>query len=491
MTHCSTYLIYIAHFLGQGEYDFDHFRAQEDSWDQGRWWYKLAHVCQRWRNLILGSASYLDLSLLCTNGTPVANMLTHSPSFPLTVQYVGSNGITAEDEEGMMLALQQRDRVRYLSLLLPFWDLRKLVMIIDDEFPILESLTLQPWVMGNTALMLPETLQAPRLRHLVVKGFACPIRPRLHPTAVGLVALHLRIDHVSAYLEPSVLLQWISFMPQLEMLLVHISIPIQNRDVERAERQLMDTLVTTPITLPNLRLLHFDCVSDYLEAIVCRITTPRLEQLTIQFFNYFAFSVPRLVQFLKTTKSLKFDSVELEFSGRLVRVESYLRGSGVSAIAIEVYCWPLDWRISSLAQFLNGLSQVLSTEHLTLQQDIHSRLSEEFNEFDRTGWRNLLRPFSNVKTLRVENGLGEEVSRCLRLEDGELPLELLPELQELTYYGSGSAGDGFTSFIDAREIAGRPLTLVRRISTSISSEVSFEAPAITSASDEAAIDFDT
>ncbi len=78
---------------------------------------------------------------------------------------------------------------------------------------------------------------------------------------------------------------------------------IQNRDVERAERQLMHTPVTTPITLPNLRLLHFDCVSDYLEAIVCRITTPRLEQLTIQFFKYFAFSVPRLVQFLNTTES--------------------------------------------------------------------------------------------------------------------------------------------------------------------------------------------
>ncbi len=129
-------------FLGEGEYDFDHFRAQEDSWDQGRWWYKLAHVCQRWRILILGSASYLHLSLLCTNGTPVANMLAHSPSFPLTVEYVGSDGITAEDEEGMMLALEQRDRVRYLSLLLPFWDLRKFVVTIDDEFPILESLTL-------------------------------------------------------------------------------------------------------------------------------------------------------------------------------------------------------------------------------------------------------------------------------------------------------------------------------------------------------------
>ena len=50
-------------------------------------------------------------------------------------------------------------------------------------------------------------------------------------------------------------------------------------------------------------------------------------------------------------------------------------------------------------------------------------------------------------------------SLCLRVEDGELPLELLPELQELTYSGSGDTGDAFTSFINARQNAGRPVSL--------------------------------
>ena len=50
-------------------------------------------------------------------------------------------------------------------------------------------------------------------------------------------------------------------------------------------------------------------------------------------------------------------------------------------------------------------------------------------------------------------------SLCLRVEDGELPLELLPELQELTYSGSGDTGDAFTLFIDARQSAGRPVSL--------------------------------
>ena len=45
-----------------------------------------------------------------------------------------------------------------------------------------------------------------------------------------------------------------------------------------------------------------------------------------------------------------------------------------------------------------------------------------------------------MKSLGVEDGLVEQLSRCLRSEGRELPLWLLPELQELTCYGSGDAG---------------------------------------------------
>ncbi|KAI0265726.1 hypothetical protein BGY98DRAFT_1102931 [Russula aff. rugulosa BPL654] len=113
-------------------------------WDQGRWWYRLAHVCQRWRNLILGSASYLRLSVVCTNGTPVQDMLAHSPPLPLTIDYGNEDGITAEDEEGILFALEQRHRVRHLRLVIPVQNLQKIAMAIDEEFPILEYLILWP-----------------------------------------------------------------------------------------------------------------------------------------------------------------------------------------------------------------------------------------------------------------------------------------------------------------------------------------------------------
>ena len=84
-------------------------------------------------------------------------------------------------------------------------------------------------------------------------------------------------------------------------------------------------------------------------------------------------------------------------------------------------------------------------------------------------------------------------SRCLGLEDGELSLELLPELQELTYSGSGDTGDAFTPFIDARQNAGRPVTLVRYGTSPGPNTLSFEPepPVIPPLSDEAGNDIET
>jgi hypothetical protein len=57
---------------------------------------------------------------------------------------------------------------------------------------------------------------------------------------------------------------------------------------------------------------------------------------------------------------------------------------------------------------------------------------------------------------RVEDGLVEELPRCLRLEVGELPLGNLPasEPQELTCFGSRDTGDVFIPFIESCQNAG-------------------------------------
>ena len=416
-------------------------------------------------------------------------MLQLSPPLPLTVDYQSENGITAEDEEGLLLALEQRDRVLHLRLRLPVPELQRLIMAINEEFPILEYLIVHPWANDGTVLMLPETLQAPNLRHLVLRGLSCPVRPRLHPTAVGLVTLWLTISHSSAYIQPSMLLQWISFMPQLENLLIFFTFSVPNCDIER---QLTHTPITTHISLPNLRLIWFRGVSAYLESVVCRIATPRVENLYIRFFKQLTFSVPRLVLFTNTTENLRFYNAEIAFLDERVYVAMYFhKADTYSPFMVRVDCQHLDWQLSSMAQISSALNQVSSAvEHLVLEHEVHSRSSEEHNDVDRIEWRNLLRSFSNVKTLLVEDGLIEQLSRCLQLENGESSLELLPELQDLTYYGHRDTSDAFTSFIDSRRNAGRPVTLVRRSASPSPSESPF-APAITSSSSETGNDIDT
>ena len=470
-------LLNIFHLYRLEIFDVDEDDAQRIlGWERERWWYKLAQVCQRWRIILLGSASYLGLCLVCTYGTPVEDMLAHSPPFPLVIDYFGD--ITAEDEDGIILALKKRDRVRRVRLETPVLQLRNLMVAIDEEYPVLEYLIILPSTVDRSGtLMLPETLQVPHLRYLALKGVALPMGSRFLTTAVRLVTFCLSMDYPSAYyFVPSTLLQWISFMPQLETLMI---IAYPNFVVVR---QLMPTLIVTHVTLPNLRLLEFRGYSSYLEWFVCRITTPCLQKLVIRFPRTSSFIVPRLLHFMNASENLRFNSAKFFFSSssHRVYVKVYPAETEMYSFSIHSLCEYLREQACMMARVFDSPGQTFSTvEHLALKCEKHSR---SFEEVDRTEWHKLLRSFSNVKTLHVDYGLVEELSRCLRLDDGEHPLALLPELQKLTYSGSGNTGDAFTSFIDTRQNANRPVTLVRsspRLVTPLSRSSTPDFPLLT------------
>ena len=430
------------------------------TWVHERWWYKLAHVCRGWRYLILGSASHLGLRLICTHGTPVADVLAHSPPLPLIIDYVrGYPGMTIEDEEGMLLALRHRSRIRRIRLQMHDLNLERLIMAIDEEFPRLEYLNIALQTKHNIGLILPSTFQAPHLRYLILRNFTFP-GSSLLTAAVGLVSLWLLEICPSAYFSPNNLLQQLSLMPQLENLKLTFHSPVPNHDVER---HLFNTPIVTHVTLPSLRRFAFGGVSAYLEALLPWMTTPLLEKLEIGFFNQLTFSLPCLLDFMHTKKYLKFCSAKLNFNIDEVTVFVYPRdGTSIHALCMRVYCGHLDWQVSSVVQIFDVLSPVSSAvEDLTLEYGRHSISLEWNNEAHRTQWRELLRSFGNVKTLRVDNYLAMQVSHSLRL-DGEPPLEVLPELKELIFSAGIYSSGAVTAFIDARQIAGHPVDLVYR-----------------------------
>jgi hypothetical protein len=204
-------------------------------------------------------------------------MLAHSPSLPIIIDYFYPT--TTEEDEGIILALELRDRVRSICLRMPAPNLQNLIMTIDGEYPALEHLTMDPTRENGSTLVLPETLQAPRLRHLVLKDIALPmgplVGPRLLTTAMDLVTLSLSVGTRSSYFQPNILLQWLSFIPRLEKLRIIFSHPVRNGDVKS---QLMHTPIMTSVTLPNLGCFKFQGASAYMEAIIRWIITPRLEK---------------------------------------------------------------------------------------------------------------------------------------------------------------------------------------------------------------------
>ena len=71
---------------------------------------------------------------------------------------------------------------------------------------------------------------------------------------------------------------------------------------------------------------------------------------------------------------------------------------------------------------------------------------------DSTTWHELLRSFIEVKDLRIDEVLPNELSQALRVDEVGSDPRLLPNLQYIT----GKA-NRFTSFIDTRRVMGCPV----------------------------------
>jgi len=445
--------------------DNDHM-LNGGEWRRECWWYKFVQVCQRWRYLILGSASYLQLCLVCTYGTPVADMLAHSPPIPLVLDYIDEDhDITTEDEQAIILALLHRDRVRRIRLQMPIPDLQKLVPAIDGEFPILQFLYVEPPTRSaddtSLRLMISKTFRAPHLCHLALMNFNFTLESPLLSTSVPLVTLSLQEIHPT-YFHPSELLRCLSLMPQLETLGIDFYSQFINSDTEMS---LFNSSIMTHATLPALRWFGFGGESKYLEALLPHITMPILEKLQVFFSYEDTFSVSQLLQCMSTKNNLRLTSAKFTFDDFGVAATFHPHeGARTYAFHMDVGCRYLARQVSSLAQIFDALSPVFSAvERLALaytKNDLPSVIHDEV--VDRTQWRRLLGSFRNVKMLLVDYGLVNEISRCLRRDDGDLPLELLPKLKELSYSSGGDTGDMFAGFIDARQVAGHRVTLVRR-----------------------------
>jgi len=402
-------------------------------------------------------------------------MLAHSP-LPLIIDHDDENqDLTAEDEEGMMFAIQHRDRIRRIYLKMPVPSLQKIITVMDDQFPMLEYLIITPPTKHDARLILPSTFEAPQLSHLVLNHFASPIGSLLLTTAVSLVTLSLQRVHPWTNLYPNHFFQALSLLPRLQDLAMSFSSPVPNREIERHMLRMPNI---THATLPNLLSFDFRGASAYLEAFLSCMNAPLLEMLNVSFFNQLSFSVPHLLQFVMTTENLRASSVRFLFHREAVTVLMHLSAPAPRhTLSIDVGCDHLDWQVSSMAQIFNVLGPLFSAVvGLTLDYRSHTLSSEWHNQVDPTQWRKLLGSFRNVETLRVHDGLVGELSRCLAL-DGEPPWEILPELKTLVCPMGSRDNETFATFVYDRDGAGLPIDLIEDVFPAGRYEYMFESSA--------------
>lgn len=447
---------------------FDQYRSAKTgnrSGSQGcQWWYTLVHICRRWRRLVFASSVRLNLHLRCTFGTPVDDMISHSPPFPLVLDY-GPRILktwTAEDELGLLLASQHLSRVSEIVLSAPDLTLAKLTTGMTEAAPRLETLSLHS---QTSEIVLPRQFLeggAPQLRHLILTGATLsPLQPLLS-SATSLVSLVLERIPSSAYFSPDSLVAQLRTMPLLQILSISFLSTVP-RPGFGGERVLHPGQVART-ELPGLTRLLYRGVSAYIEALLSRIRSPHIEDVDIALFNQLTLDLPRTCEFVRELDSLRPTRARIDFAEASVHFVVFAPQPTASPdVFLSVSCARLDFQVATTAQLCGGLSAtLLPAEELVLGFYQDGALPEEWRgEVDPRLWRRLLAPFRSVGTLRVHVALAADVERALRSGTADQPL--LPELRELVLlHGSDanalkSASAALGAFVDERDDAGRPV----------------------------------
>lgn len=430
-----------------------------DSWYLRLTWWKLTHVCRRWRYLIYDSSSVLDTCLLFTNGSSSIDSLTHLPPLPFIIHYRNMTTTRVpQDEESLLTGLQQQSRVRRVAVQASSPSLRIGLESMNELFPILEDLSLSSTTEEDTSPVLPGKFRAPNLRHLTLQGIGLPTELSLLASTTTLTTLTLTHIPVPCYIPPGHLVTQLQGLPHLEELSIGFATPIPRPSTERS-------LLPPPIprmTLPSLKRLIFRGVCAYLENLVAQINAPLLERHTTTLFFEVTYTLANLTQFIHASEGLHCRSAKILFNrdgASIVTGIDEPRGG----LTLNVCCEPLDWKIDSAAQVCRGLEHVLSAvEKLTLDLHEDGIPFDPEHAPDNTLWHELLLPFRGVKELHIGSALTYELADALKSDAANVGL-FLPSLQDLrSQLRTNDAYNAFSAFIETRERAGRRVHLSGR-----------------------------
>jgi hypothetical protein len=426
--------------------------------------HRLIHICRRWRQVIFSSPPCLAVYLLCTYRKPASKNLGFWPAFPIVIDYInypGYNGktLSPNDEDNVIAALKNPDRVRSLKLPVTGLLLGKVASMTQEKFPMLTQLWLSS--KDEDVSVLPSAFlggSAACLQEIHLEGIPFPTLPTFLSSATNLVVLYLHRIPYTGYISPEVMVANLATLTRLGDLSIEFESSASPPDQSdtRGEATLL-----TRVVLPALTSFEFRGASDYLENLVAQIDAPRLASTKISYFDQLVFQVPHLFRFAAQAQVLEpahFKYAQVNFRGSHVYIglHSEQLESGRSHFALRILCQRLDWQVPRLAEVLSQSSPLLSNVvHLSIgAYDLQSSWQDEM---DHMAWLELLRQFTAVKALRVSAQLAGNVADSLKDATVEMVPEIMPVLRLLFLEDESARRVG--DFIITRQRFGLPVTL--------------------------------
>ena len=384
--------------------------SQDLPWE----WYRLVHVCRRWRYIIFDSPQSLDLQLFCVNGTPVKDNLDVWPSLPIVMRYFAFSSpnpllVSAREDDNIMAALQHPDRIRTIQLNVTTSLLERLATLVPEPFPALETLELA--TQTETGLVLPSESFGgpfPRLRVLHLTRITFPALQRLLLSAENLVSLKLEALPSSEYVSPEALMICLATVTLLETLHLRFNFPI-SRFIAGGDMSAPQSRVV----LASLDEFAFHGASEYLECLLSGIDAPVLKNIDISFFNQATiFLTPQLLQFIYRTETQRWhDEAKVYRSENDISI-TLTRQGAPHRIGLRVRCMPLDWQLSCMAEICDNLSSIIADVR-DLHIDASSPLPGGPDNMDPLPMSELFRRFSQVKRVFLTEKVARQVNYVL------------------------------------------------------------------------------
>ncbi|KAH9978405.1 hypothetical protein BJV74DRAFT_953400 [Russula compacta] len=460
-----------------------HFTNDQSVWNKKHKWFKLMHVCRRWRCIIFASSTRLDLCLFVSNSNP-GNIKTifspHLPPLPVAIDYdclpADTDSHMKPKKFGWMLAALKRcNHVRGITFSGSTFDFDTLFEATKRPFPILEDLDLCYFDRRIAELKLPATFlkgSAPHLRRLKLHRISLTsISSSLLSSATMLTELCLRIyapyptTLLLAHLQDMHCLRHLELKLRIWKMSSSINGPMPPTNPE-------DTFL-----LSKLTSFHYEGPILFLGALVAGFTAPFLRDVHFIFDDDDDDDDDK-VPILHLPRFL--DGVEKLYpSVRMISEGDYFRISLLSHSESMNHSTP-SFRFSSPCspESIMRMSAALSAKLATVEELLMVFIGDSYEIWDDdVSLLGFLRHFRSVKVLRVEH---EDINllaiaRILQPDDDSV-LDLLPMLEEieirvmwdiLSETPSQSqpvvftelAMAAFRPFLAARQEAGRPVKI--------------------------------